>query len=294
MSKAEVGFSFEQVVSNTALLKLAEGKILTALDVNENDLSLIWKLAENYRKQGRLGEAAELYRQLEVSNFNTGLAKDLRAILEGGLDDFAGRSSCYPVPFKLEEDFLSEGELSRLLDHIDNNAWGSRKRSTINAAEYDPEKRQSYDLGLPEWLKEKFFEYIGENWHGLSKALKIKPQEYSKVHLYLRAYKNGHFFGIHTDRSSNVSRLLSMAYFFYFEPKSFDGGDLLVFDTNLSESSKREFSHNFTRIKAQQNTLAIFPSASFHSVTKVESLIEGPSHCRYAVNAHVWEENSVD
>tara|TARA_R110002167_G_scaffold81834_8_gene223687 strand:+ start:5367 stop:6251 length:885 start_codon:yes stop_codon:yes gene_type:complete len=290
MNEKEQELFFEPVVANMALLRLAENKILNSIGDSPADLNLRWQLAETYRKQGRLSEAALLYRQLEVSQFHKSLSKDLGAILTGCLDKFIGSSQCGPVPFLLQENFLNPNELSDLLTYIQGKAWENKRRSTVNAAEYDSTIRQSYDLDLPAWLKEIFLNYISHSWEELLRSLNIKHTKISKIDISLRAYSDGNFFRLHTDRNARVSRLLSMAYFFYFEPKQFDGGDLLVFDTNLSDSSMREFSHNFTRIQAQQNTLVIFPSASYHAVSEIQSKSGDLGCCRYAINVHVWEK----
>ena len=291
MSKSEQAFDFEPVVANMTLLGLAEQKILASLKVRPSDLNLSWQLAETYRKQGRLREAVELYSHLEKSKYRTNLANDLSAILAGRLEDLIGDTRCCPVPFVLKPQFLASNELLDLQNYIRDRAWGSHKRSTVNAGEYDPQKRQSYDLDVPNWLRERFLNYILTNATDLLRVLNLKTKEVGKIDVSLRAYSDGHFFRIHTDRNSGVHRLLSMAFFFYFEPKQFDGGDLLVFDTDLSALHVREFSHGFTRISATQNTLVIFPSASYHAVSKIQSNAEGYGHCRFAVNAHVWERS---
>jgi len=126
----------------------------------------------------------------------------------------------------------------------------------------------------------------------LSRALNIPQRNFGRIDLYLRGYGDGQFFSIHTDKFPNVCRHLSMTYFFHFEPQQFTGGDLLIFDTHLSQSVNRAFSESFTRLKATQNTLAIFPSASYHAVSTVKTSTENRIAYRYAINAHVWEKTS--
>jgi Rps23 Pro-64 3,4-dihydroxylase Tpa1-like proline 4-hydroxylase len=178
-----------------------------------------------------------------------------------------------------------------LLNYIRDVAWDNVKKSTINKGEYKPNIRQSYDLSLPKSITDKFSSYISNNCEAILSNLNMNNKRIGNIDISLRAYGDGHFFRLHTDRNEKIHRLLSVAYFFYFKPKEFQGGDLLLFDSNLSGHSNREFSHNFTRIIAKQNTLAIFPSASYHAVSKIQSNGKAYNQCRYAVNAHIWENN---
>lgn len=280
--------NFEQIVANPQILKLAEKQLLKSLEARPDDSETLWQLAETYRKQGLLDKAALLYQRLSEQN---PLAKDLYAIMNGEPENFVGQDKCYPVPFVLKYDYLTPTELSTLRDYIQNEAWDNSCRSEVGNGEYDENIRQSFDLPLPKWLKQKMLNDISNNLPKLSNALQIPDVDFERIDLFLRGYGNGQFFSIHTDKLPNICRHLSMTYFFYFEPQQFTGGDLLIFDTHLSQEDKREFSESFTRLKATQNTLAIFPSASYHAVSTVKTLADNKTAYRYAINAHVWEKN---
>ncbi|HEC73685.1 MAG TPA: 2OG-Fe(II) oxygenase [Methylophaga aminisulfidivorans] len=279
--------NFEQIVANPQILKLAEKRLLKSLEERPDETEYLWQLAETYRKQGRLDKAAALYQRLSKQNL---LANDLYAIMSGEPEKFVGQDKCYPVPFVLKHDYLTQAELSTLREYIQAEAWDNHGRSELGNGEYDEQIRQSYDLPLPQWLRQKMLNDISTSLPELSHLLQSPHVEFGRIDLFLRAYGNGQFFSIHTDKLLNVCRHLSMTYFFYFEPQQFTGGDLLIFDTHLSQGEKREFSENFTRLRATQNTLAIFPSASYHAVSTVNTRTENRAAYRYAINAHVWEK----
>lgn len=281
--------NFEQIVANPQILQLAEKQLLKSLEARPEDKDILWQLAETYRKQGQLNKAAELYQKLAEQNQ---LAQDLYAIMSGELEAFVGQNKCYPVPFFLKHDYLTQTELSTLLEYIQDEAWNNHTRSVVGNGEYDEQIRQSFDLPLPQWLRKKMLNDISKNLQDLSNSLQIPKLDFERIDLFLRGYGTGQFFSIHTDKLPNVCRHLSMTYFFYFEPQQFTGGDLLIFDTHLSQGEKREFSESFTRLKATQNTLAIFPSASYHAVSTVKTSTESRTAYRYAINAHVWEKTS--
>lgn len=291
--------NFEQVVANPQLLKLAEKQLLRSLEEHPEDTEALWQLAETYRKQGQLDKAAVLYQRLSGLSGQSGaavqnqLAKDLYAIMNGDPENFVGQDKCYPVPFVLKRDYLTKTEFSTLREYIQNEAWDNCSRSEIGNGEYNEDIRQSFDLPLPKWLRQKILNDISNSLPELSHALQIPHVDFGRIDLFLRGYGNGQFFSIHTDKLPNVCRHLSMTYFFYFEPQQFTGGDLLIFDTHLSQGEKREFSESFTRLKATQNTLAIFPSASYHAVSTVSTNTDNRTAYRYAINAHIWEKTPI-
>lgn len=280
--------NFEQIVANPKLLKLAEMQLVRSLEDKPEDTDLLWQLAETYRKQGSLEKAASLYQRLSGQNL---LAKDLYALMNGELESFVGQDKCYPVPFVLKCNYLTRAELSALCEYIQNEAWDDCRPSEVGNGEYNESIRQSFDLPLPKWLKQKMLSDISNSLPELSKALQISDVDFGRIDLFLRGYGDGQFFSIHTDKHHNICRQLSMTYFFYIEPQQFTGGDLLIFDTHLNQEDKREFSESFTRLKATQNTLAVFPSASYHAVSTVKTQTDTSAAYRYAVNVHVWEES---
>jgi Rps23 Pro-64 3,4-dihydroxylase Tpa1-like proline 4-hydroxylase len=286
--------NIEDTVANSQLLELATHQLVKLTSENPDDINLVWQLAETYRKQGQLQKSAQLYSKLCEHPNQSQLFQDLLSITSGRPEDFVGSDDCHPVPFILKRDYLTHNELLTLCDYIKTEAWQSSDLSRVRNGEYDENLRKSYDLPMPDWLKQRMRKDITSSLPELASALNIKNNNFERIDLSLRSYGNGDFFGIHTDNHPKIQRKLSMTYFFYIEPKKFSGGDLLIFDTNINQPENRSFSESFTRLKVTQNTLAIFPSASYHAVSTVRAETESTTDYRYAVNAHIWENSSND
>ncbi|ASK87105.1 Fe(II)-dependent oxygenase superfamily protein [Sphingorhabdus sp. SMR4y] len=283
---------FETVVANPGLLSLAARQLDKRVSDNPSDTNAIWQLAETYRKLGELEKAAELYSTLCQVTGQGRLVRDLLAVTGGNPQDFVGQDGCYPVPFVIRNNYLADDELSMLCDYVSAEAWESCQPSKVGKGKHDDTLRRSFDLAMPDWLKKKMRQEIVGHLPDLACALNIAGEKFDRIDLSLRSYGDGHFFGIHTDKSSKIQRLLSLTYFFFIEPKSFTGGDLLIFDTDVGQSEHRAFSESFTRLQARQNSLVVFPSASYHAVSTVNAETGSTAHYRYAVNGHVWEQNS--
>lgn len=283
---------FETVVANPGLLSLAAEQLDKRVADNPSDANAIWQLAETYRKLGELEKAAALYSTLCRLTGQGQLARDLLAVTEGKPQDFVGQDGCYPVPFVIKNNYLSDDELSMLCDYVSAEAWESCEPSKVGKGKHDNTLRRSFDLAMPDWLKKKMRQEIVDYLPELTCALNVAGEKFDRIDLSLRSYGDGHFFGIHTDKRPNIQRLLSLTYFFFIEPKNFTGGDLLIFDTDVGQSEGRSFSECFTRLQATQNSLVVFPSASYHAVSTVNAEAGNTAHYRYAVNGHVWEQSS--
>ena len=85
-----------------------------------------------------------------------------------------------------------------------------------------------------------------------------------RVELQVRTYQAGEFYNAHTDFDDGdpTPRLINYVYYLHRQPKSFSGGDLLLYD-GLAAST-------FTRIEPLDNSIVLFPSRILHEVTMVE------------------------
>lgn len=110
----------------------------------------------------------------------------------------------------------------------------------------------------------------------------------------MTAHHAGGYYMRHTDNGDSTprqaGRRISYVYYFHREPRRFVGGDLLLYDTDydLQECSTRTYS----RLAPTDNTLVLFPSDSYHEITKVapasgETLPFGDG--RFTVNGWIHE-----
>jgi Rps23 Pro-64 3,4-dihydroxylase Tpa1-like proline 4-hydroxylase len=123
------------------------------------------------------------------------------------------------------------------------------------------ETRKIYNKDLVDSLisAHKFFKFITN-----------VNNDSTKVHYF----EDGSYYRAHHDAS-----LITVIYYFYKEPKLFEGGDL-VFDDQL-------------KIECKNNRCLIFPSILTHEVTTVELPLESQSlgYGRYAISQFMFIED---
>lgn len=116
---------------------------------------------------------------------------------------------------------------------------------------------------------EPFSIRVIEQVSGFCKALGIPPISVSHIPISLISGLHGHSGEPHTDSTGGQYRI-SILYYFHKEPKAFSGGDLEFYATDMSAS--RGYSTSALHsIPMQDNLLVVFPSETFHGVTRVYS-----------------------
>jgi SM-20-related protein len=110
----------------------------------------------------------------------------------------------------------------------------------------------------------------------------------SHFEIQLTATNDGQFFRQHKDDDSDTvrSRVLTFVYYFYREPKSFRGGALRLYDTNLDQQGNVTPGDSQT-IHPMQNQIVFFPSDCLHEVLPVECPSREFVHSRFTVNGWV-------
>jgi len=97
--------------------------------------------------------------------------------------------------------------------------------------------------------------------------LNVEPFTVGELPLTFMNGLSGHYSLPHTDECGGRYRL-SFLYYLHRNPKVFSGGDLEFYRNN----SMNNLGHDelpFTRVEHQDNLLVVFPSKTFHGVTKV-------------------------
>jgi SM-20-related protein len=118
--------------------------------------------------------------------------------------------------------------------------------------------------------------------------LRLPPFPVSHFEIQLTATNDGQFFRKHKDDDSDPvrSRVLTFVYYFYLEPKSFSGGALRLYDTELDQQGKVT-PGAYQTVQPMQNQIIFFPSGCTHEVLPVECLSREFSHSRFTVNGWV-------
>lgn len=270
------------------LLKLAQSQLERQYQANKSDISIIRLLANIYRKRGLLFEAKNKYIELLDSKKPTADDLYLKQIFSQESTKISTNKAMRAAPFLLIDNFLSIKEQIRIWSLIEEYKE-TFQDSKVTSKGVDKEVRDSkviYKQDLKEiasFFLPKITKTVIEN---LSYLL-ISPFEINKKELQLTLHTNGDFFTIHKDSGKkNISRKVTFVYYFHQEPKVYQGGDLLLYDT---DKSKDDYSMDYSRIGTRNNLLILFPSHFYHQVTPVSQQSDNFKEGRFTLNGWLHE-----
>ena len=277
------------------LVDLAEKALRQRLAAAPHDAGAWRRLADTQRMLGRFSEARESYRR------SLALAPDAAAdwahsvLTPAALPNppAGGRA----VPFVQIGDFLSPAERQQLWiaalagdygpaklvgERLDSSrrSAAAAKGSALNTVRrwFLPKLRTALPAALAR---------LGADGRGL----RVEKVGECGFELSVTAHHADDYYTCHTDNEDRLhGRRLSYVYYFHRQPRRFTGGDLLLYDTDYDAGiwSMRAYS----RLAAADNTLVLFPSDSYHEITKVapasgETLPFGQG--RFTVNGWIHE-----
>ena len=107
----------------------------------------------------------------------------------------------------------------------------------------------------------------------------------SQMEVQLTGTNHQEFFRMHTDNDSvDVSgRRITFVYFFFREPRGFDGGELRIYDTHR-ENSAAVAEGPYHTIQPAQNQVVFFNSSTLHEVMPVNCPSGDFADSRFTVN----------
>jgi len=232
----------------------------------------LWARAEAYRAEGNLDAAIETYRQLLGENPENAAAGYVCAVLAGAapvaaLPDYMPR----PAPFAMIKNFLSAEEHDELLQ-ITEGLRENFGPSTVGFGEtqsQNPDIRKSRLVSKIEnekytnWFEQRITGALAE----IRSGLYMDAFDIGVIELQITTHHDGEYYGEHDDVGEKGSgaerRKVSFSYYYHWQPKAFEGGDLLLHDSN------RHTEREVTRIAPVDNCIVFFPSEYLHEVTPV-------------------------
>ncbi|PWQ92012.1 2OG-Fe(II) oxygenase [Leucothrix pacifica] len=281
----------DDFASSLPLFERMETALRLRLQTCPNDEKILRELAACKRKQGKLDEALEIYSSLAQQypnrpDYPYAIAA-LTTALNGTVSDAINRPCLSPI---MEwQNFLPEQTIQEMIRHMHEHKADFRPAEVGGGKDheesrYNPDARNNTDLSLKgNPLKKQVRELIAERLSEMTRQLGLAPFEASRTEVKLRAYHNGEYFRVHQD--GGKGRQISYTYFFHPEPQHFDGGELVLFDTDTKASS---FNHSFTRIFPKRNSAFFFPSHFYHAVLPVETQDDDFMSARFVINGHIW------
>ncbi len=276
---------------SNGLLARTETTLRRELAERPDDVAVLLKLALVQRRQGHLAAALATYQRIVALRLGHPFASWASAVLSGAdTRRVPPPSGVVPVPFAKMPGFLTSEELAELwtltLRQRGRFVPARVKRDEAPSSVEQEERRASVVnqedcAAIMPWFQPKLLA-------AARTALAQLPvwdldAGACEFHLNLTAHGNGDFFRLHRDRTEGnfARRRLSYVYYFHREPRRFDGGELLLYDTD--RAAVRFELGVFTRLETMHNSLIFFPSDCYHEVLPVAGA-DDFADARFTVN----------
>ena len=285
---------FDDLIPNLleagGLLDKAEAVLKRQLARDPANLNAVWMLGQTYRKKGDLAAAVDTYRRVLVQTPEHASAGYLVAMLSGQTaPDLLPASGRQPVPFVRIEQFLPQLLHDRIL------AFTLAQQETLKPAGvsngYKPQTRLAWMIGKRKLgdLAPEFLACLNAVLPTVWARLSLAEQPILRTELQLTAHLSGGFYRPHRDSGEepNQDRTISYVYYFHAQPKRFSGGDLLLYDTNVTTDT---YEDDFTRLTPLDNSLVLFPSHCHHQISPVVCDTADFGHGRFTLNGWLHTE----
>lgn len=277
---------FEEVIVNPLLLDQALQVIRARLDRKPNDAATWRKYGAVLCRLGYLIDAAAAFERVVELEPTDDVSHALAARLSQGRALPVAGDGPQPALYVALRDFLPAETFDALLPKVLElraNFGAARVGGSCNAT-VRPDHRQGLHLAAPAPIRKLFRTRLRDVLRDALPYLGLERLEIEGIEVTVRACLDGDFFRVHRDENEKNHRKVSFAFFFHREPKAFSGGDLLLFDSDLENGGH---SNQFTRILPKPNTLVMFRSSVFHTVTNVRCESGELKDGRLAVNGHI-------
>ncbi len=252
-------------------------------------------LTDVYRRSGDIQLAADTAKAWATFTSNDAQALHFSKLLsQQPLNDGPfTNADVQPAPFTIINSFLSTQEREYFWHKATakNAAYKHAGVSKDNDFIMDRSGRKTDVLKLDEQEKHTIRGKVSALVEPMCTRFGLPLQKIKMIEVKITAHREGGFFKIHQDGFQNCpengTRFLSWVYYFHAQPKPYQGGDLVLFDSTCDPSHHICNPLNYTRYTPADNQLIIFPSWFYHGVTPVKRLQESPYASRFAVAGHV-------
>lgn len=182
-------------------------------------------------------------------------------------------------------DFLTREDKRRLLNYV--LAEEIEFVPTSTSTEETNYRRSSVLYFFPDFA-ELISDRIYASLPNIFNKLELPTFEASQIEAQLTAHNDGNYYKVHNDNGSSetATRELTYVYYFYREPKSFSGGELVIYDSAIkngyyinAESSKT--------IEPKNNSIVFFLSRYMHEVLPVSCPSRSFQNSRFTINGWI-------
>lgn len=275
--------NFAIAVLDSGLLEQLASVLEKRLLADKDDPTLLAKLGHVYRQLGRLEEAAEVYTRLSGLGSEDANSRYLRALLTGEGLPARPSSGSHAVPFALYRDYLPLEVRDALLSEILHSQaeFTSSKVDVEDKPEIRPQDTTSLSFAHSRTINRQFRLLIKASLPQVFQRLQMEPFSVEFIQVEVKAYRDGHFFRPHQDFTAGNRRRVNFSYFLCRQPRSFSGGDLLLYDTDFEKCDYDP--KGFTRFLPEDNCLVFYPSSAFHEATTVRCPVDDFAASRFAI-----------
>ncbi|WP_339376279.1 2OG-Fe(II) oxygenase [Calothrix sp. NIES-2098] len=183
------------------------------------------------------------------------------------------------------ENFLTPDEHQQLLKYVlEKKADFVPTSTSTNAMNY----RESLVLySFPEF-SELILQKIDAIIPDVITKLGLQSFAINYIESQLTAHNDGHYYKIHNDNGSPETflRELTYVYYFYREPKPFSGGELLIYDSQISNKFYVN-SDLFNTVEPRNNSIVFFLSRYMHEVRPVSCPSQAFADSRFTINGWI-------
>ena len=277
-----------QALTSTVLQERARTALLRKLAADPRDQDALLGLGELSRRAGEFAQAAAAYRALHELRRDPASAWSLGAI-GAGQPLSAPPEGFHAAPFVRLTNFLRPEEQRKLRVAL---SAGRDEVELATTMDRTPDFRKALLVKgrrrreTRSWFVPKLRAVLPD----VAARLGVFLPQRRQVDLSLTATLPGGFYRVHRDVSDdpdnpNFGRVVSYVYYCHSEPKSFAGGELLLYDTCLATRRFRQGA--FSRIDPAHNTLVLFPSGYYHEILPVYGESDRLRDARFTVNGWV-------
>lgn len=118
--------------------------------------------------------------------------------------------------------------------------------------------------------------------------LDISSFAISQIESQLTSHNDGNYYKMHNDNGSpeTATRELTYVYYFNKQPKSFSGGELLIYDSKI-ENNVYVNAETFKTVEPRNNSIIFFLSRYMHEVLPVNCPSQAFADSRFTINGWI-------
>lgn len=191
--------------------------------------------------------------------------------------------------FILLDEFLAPAELSSLTDYVLKHEADFRVSEVISpgvpGGMVDFDSRRSRVLMDTGTHGTTITERLRTALPRLLDRLAVEPFAIRRIETQITASNHGDFFRWHTDSGTGdiASREITFVYFFHREPKTFQGGELRIYEST-PQAMDALSAARFETIVPEQNQMVIFRSFLAHEILPIDCPGAAFADSRFTVN----------